>query len=160
MFNRKKKKTGSNVPSQYTVPPMPEMNITEICQYETPYGRCTKWDNKCDKKYEQILKENKTMLNEFDKYKFIKKSKSELASDEIINRISQKLWDDSGYNVVYMLGIINYLSAMAKQMRSYDTYSKKDLTTLIASIKNGNETPDEIKNLVDIVLEELNKKDD
>lgn len=100
------------------------------------------------------------MLNEFDKYKFIKKSKSELASDEIINRISQKLWDDSGYNVVYMLGVINYLSAMAKQMRSYDTYSKKDLITLIASIKNGNETPDEIKNLVDIVLEELNEKDD
>lgn len=99
------------------------------------------------------------MLNEFDKYKFIKKSKSELASDEIINRISQKLWDDSGYNVVYMLGVINYLSAMAKQMRSYDTYSKKDLITLIASIKNGNETPDEIKNLVDIVLEELNKKE-
>ncbi len=100
------------------------------------------------------------MLNEFDKYKFIKKSKSELASDEIINRISQKLWDDSGYNVVYMLGVINYLSAMAKRMRSYDTYSKKDLITLIASIKNGNETPDEIKNLVDIVLEELNEKDD
>ena len=100
------------------------------------------------------------MLNEFDKYKFIKKSKSELASDEIINRISQKLWDDSGYNVVYMLGVINYLSAMAKQMRSYDTYSKKDLITLIVSIKNGNETPDEIKNLVDIVLEELNEKDD
>ena len=99
------------------------------------------------------------MLNEFDKYKFIKKSKSELASDEIINRISRKLWDDSGYNVVYMLGVINYLSAMAKQMRSYDTYSKKDLITLIVSIKNGNETPDEIKNLVDIVLEELNKKE-
>lgn len=99
------------------------------------------------------------MLNEFDKYKFIKKSKSELASDEIINRISQKLWDDSGYNVVYMLGVINYLSAMAKQMRSYDTYSKKDLITLIASIKNGNETPDEIKKFVDIVLEELNKKE-
>lgn len=99
------------------------------------------------------------MLNEFDKYKFIKKSKSELASDEIINRISQKLWDDSGYNVVYMLGIINYLSEMVKKMRSYDTYSKKDLITLIASIKNGNETPDEIKKLVDIVLEELNKKE-
>lgn len=99
------------------------------------------------------------MLNEFDKYKFIKKSKSELASDEIINRISQKLWDDSGYNVVYMLGIINYLSEMVKEMRSYDTYSKKDLITLIASIKNGNETPDEIKKFVDIVLEELNEKE-
>ena len=60
------------------------------------------------------------MLNEFNKYKFIKKSESELASDEIINSISRKLWNDNGYNVVYMLGIVNYLSAMAKQMRNYD----------------------------------------
>lgn len=26
------------------------MNITGICQYETPCGWCTKWDKKCDKK--------------------------------------------------------------------------------------------------------------
>lgn len=99
------------------------------------------------------------MLNEFNKYKFIKKSESELASDEIINRISQKLWNDSGYNVAYMLGIVNYLSAMARQMRNYDTYSKKDLITLIAAIKDGDGTPDEIKKLIDIVLEELKDKE-
>ena len=95
------------------------------------------------------------MLNEFNKYKFIKKSESELASDEIINSISQKLWNDSGYNVVYILGIVNYLSAMARQMSNYDTYSKKDLITLISSIKDDDSTPDEIKNLIDVVLEEL-----
>lgn len=95
------------------------------------------------------------MLNEFMKYKYIKKSESELASDEIC----RKLWNDSGYNVAYMLGIVNYLSAMAKQMRSYDTYSKKDLIMLITSIKDNNETPDEIKKLVDIVLEELKEKE-
>lgn len=99
------------------------------------------------------------MLNEFNKYKFIKKSESELTSDEIINSISQKLWNDSGYNVVYILGIVNYLSAMARQMSNYDTYSKKDLITLIAAIKDGDSTPDEIKNLVDIVLKELNEKE-
>lgn len=99
------------------------------------------------------------MLNEFNKYKFIKKSESELASDEIINSISQKLWNDSGYNVVYILGIVNYLSAMARQMSNYDTYSKKDLITLIAAIKDGDSTPDEIKKLVDIVLKELNEKE-
>ena len=99
------------------------------------------------------------MLNEFNKYKFIKKSESELASDEIINSISRKLWNDSGYNVVYMLGVVNYLSAMTKQMRKYDTYSKKDLITLIAAIKDGDSTPDEIKKLVDIVLKELNEKE-
>ena len=99
------------------------------------------------------------MLNEFNKYKFIKKSESELASDEIINSISQKLWNDSGYNVVYILGIVNYLSAMARQMSNYDTYSKKDLITLIAAIKDGDSTPDEIKKLIDIVLKELNEKE-
>ena len=95
------------------------------------------------------------MLNEFNKYKFIKKSESELASDEIINNLSRKLWNDSGYNVAYMLGVVNYLSVLAKPMRSYDTLSKADLIKCIEYIKDGNETPDEIKKLVDIVLEEL-----
>jgi hypothetical protein len=99
------------------------------------------------------------MLSEFNKYKFIKKSESELASDEIINNLSRKLWNDSGYNVAYMLGIVNYLGAMAKQMRSNDAFTKKDLVMLIASIKDSDETPDEIKNLVDIVLEELKEKE-
>ena len=99
------------------------------------------------------------MLNEFNKYKFIKKSESELATDEIIDTLSRKLWNDSGYNVAYMLGVVNYLSAMAKQMRSYDALTKKDLVTLIAAIKDGNETPEEIKKLVDIVLEELKEKE-
>ena len=65
------------------------------------------------------------MTNEFNKYKFIKKSESELASDEIVNNLSRKLWNDSGYNVAYALGVVNYLSRLAKQMRSYDTLSKK-----------------------------------
>lgn len=99
------------------------------------------------------------MLNEFDKYKFIKKSESELASDEIIDNLSRKLWNDSGYNIAYMLGVVNYLSAMAKQMRSYDALTKKDLIRCIDGIKDGNETPDEIKKLVGIVLEELKEKE-
>jgi hypothetical protein len=99
------------------------------------------------------------MINEFNKYKFIKKSESELATDEIINTLSRKLWNDSGYNVAYMLGVVNYLSALAKQMRSYDTLSKTDLIRCIEYIKEGNETPDEIKRLVDIVLEELKEKE-
>ena len=99
------------------------------------------------------------MLNEFMKYKYIKKSESELASDEIVNNLSRKLWNDSGYNVAYLLGIVNYLKAMATQMRSHDSYSKKDLMMCIASIKDGTEIPDEIKKLVDIVLEELKDKE-
>lgn len=99
------------------------------------------------------------MINEFNKYKFIKKSESELASDEIINNLSRKPWNDSGYNVAYMLGVVNYMSALVKQMRYYDALTKKDLIKFIAALKEGNETPDEIKSLVDIVLEELKEKE-
>ena len=99
------------------------------------------------------------MLNEFMKYKFIKKSESELASDEIVNNLSRKLWNDSGYNIAYMLGVVNYLSALARGMKSYDTLTKKDLIRCIECFKDGNETPDEIKKLVDIVLEELKEKE-
>ena len=99
------------------------------------------------------------MMNEFMKYKFIKKSKSELASDEIVHNLSRKLWNDSGYNIVYLLGIINYLKGMATAMRDSDYYSKKDLMRLIASFKDDDDNPDEIKSLVDIILEELEEKE-
>lgn len=99
------------------------------------------------------------MIDEFMKYKFIKKSKSELASDEIVNNLSRKLWNDSGYNIVYLLGIINYLKNMVTAMRDSDYYSKKDLMRLIASFKDGDDYPDEIKSLVDTILEELEVKE-
>ena len=99
------------------------------------------------------------MIDEFMKYKFIKKSKSELASDEIVNNLSMKLWNDSGYNIVYVLGMINYLKSMVIAMRDSDYYSKKDLMRLIASFKDGDDYPDEIKSLVDTILEELEGKE-
>lgn len=99
------------------------------------------------------------MIDEFMKYKFIKKSKSELASDEIVNNLSRKLWNDSGYNIVYLLGIINYLKNMVTAMRDSDYYSKKDLMRLIASFKDGDDYPDEIKSLVNTILEELEEKE-
>ncbi len=99
------------------------------------------------------------MINDLNKYKFIKKSESELASEEIVNKLSNKLWRDSGYHIAYMLGVVNYMSALVKQMRDYDILTKKDLIKFISALKEGNETPDDIKNLVDIVLEELKAKE-
>ena len=98
------------------------------------------------------------MLNEFIKYQYIEKSESELASDEIINSLSRKLWKDSGYNIAYMLGAVNYLVAIAKRMRNDDVLTKEYIIKCISSIKDGNEIPDEIKKLVDIVLKEFKEK--
>lgn len=93
------------------------------------------------------------------KYKWIEKTKSELASDEIVNSLARKLWNDRGYNVIYLLGIVNYLKTMVSAMRDSDCYSKKDLIKLIASFKDGDDSPDEIRSFVDIVLEELKEKE-
>jgi hypothetical protein len=99
------------------------------------------------------------MINEFMKCKYIQKSKSELASDEIINNLSRKLWADSGYNVAYMLGAVQYLNVLARQMKSNAYLTKKDLIMFMDAIKNGNETPMEIKNIIDIMVKELNDKE-
>lgn len=99
------------------------------------------------------------MINAWTKYKFIEKTESELAADEIVNNLSRKLWNDSGYNTAYLLGIINYLKMMASAMRDSDYYSKKDLIRLIASFKDDDNNPDEIKHFVDIILDEFKKKE-
>ena len=99
------------------------------------------------------------MLDEFNKYKFIKKSKSELAADEIIQNISRKLWNDQGYNDIYRLGAIMVLKAMIEGCRHSDAYTKKDLLMVLASQKNYDDTSDDIKNLIDSILEEFDSKD-
>jgi hypothetical protein len=95
------------------------------------------------------------MLDEFNKYKFIKKSKSELAADEIVQNISRKLWNDQGYNEIYRLGAIMVLKAMIEGLRHSDAYTKKDLLMFLVSQKNYNDTSDDIKNLIDTILEEF-----
>ena len=99
------------------------------------------------------------MLNDFTKYNLIKKTKSELAMDEITNGICHKLWNDSDYNVAYMLGVVNYLTVLAKQMKNDDVLTKRYIIKAIATLKEGNEVPDKIKELIDIVLEELKGKE-
>jgi hypothetical protein len=103
-----------------------------------------------------ILWQRRTdMLDEFNKYKFIKKSKSELVADEIVQNISRKLWNDQGYNEIYRLGAIMVLKAMIESLRHSDAYTKKDLLMFLASQKNYNDTSDDIKNLIDSILEEF-----
>ena len=99
------------------------------------------------------------MLDELYKYNFTKKSKSDLASDAILNNIYHKMWDDRGYTTGYYLGVVNQLKSMIKGMRDDHTFSQKDLLMLLASSKNYDETPDEIKSLIDDILEECNYKE-
>jgi hypothetical protein len=95
------------------------------------------------------------MLNEFNQYKFLKKSKSELAVDEIIQSISRKLWDEKGYNTVYHLGAIVQLKCMIKGMKDDYSLTKNDLLAILASAKSYDDASEEIKSLIDDILEEF-----
>ena len=98
------------------------------------------------------------MIN-FNNYNFIKKSESELTQDEIMNGIYRKLWDEKGYTTVYYLGAISQLKAMVKNMKDNTSFSKKELLMIIADMKNYPEVPDEIKILVNDILEEFDYKE-
>ena len=100
------------------------------------------------------------MLEELKKYKYIKKSNSELESEEIMNNIFAKMWKDNGYNTIYYLGIIDYLKRMAKILGESDTFGRNDLLKLISILKTNDDAPDEIKNLVTMILDEFDYKED
>ena len=99
------------------------------------------------------------MLDDFYKYNFIKKSKSELATETILNNIYHKMWDDRGYQSVYYLGAINQLKGMIKGMRDDYSFTKKDMLMILASQKKCADAPDEIKSLIDDILEECDYKE-
>ena len=95
------------------------------------------------------------MTNDFNKYKISERSKFEIASDEITLGIYNKLWDELGYNSMYYLGAVGFLRSMAKSLNRRDKYMKKYLLNVINGIKQIEGVPDNIKELVDVVLEEF-----
>lgn len=99
------------------------------------------------------------MLEEF-KNKYIKKSKSELEIDKIKNNMCNKLWKDSDYNTAYYLGAITQLKIIVESMRESDCLKRDDILSLIKSYKIIDNMPNEIKNLVDIILDEFYYKED
>ena len=98
------------------------------------------------------------MINDFYKYKITEKSKFELAADEITLGITNKIWGELGYNSVYYLGAVGFLRSMAKSIGKRDEYTKMYLLDVINSIKQIDGAPENIKELVDVVLEEFEYK--
>ena len=98
------------------------------------------------------------MLNEFDKYKITERSKFELASEKITLGIYNKIWGELGYNSIYYLGAVSFLRSMAKSLNRRDEYTKAYLLDVINGIKQIEGVPDNIKELVDVTLEEFEYK--
>lgn len=95
------------------------------------------------------------MTNDLNKYKIAERSKFELATDEITLGIYNKIWGELGYNSIYYLGAVSFLRCMAKSTSRRDEYTKAYLLDAINSIKQIEGVPDNIKELVDVVLEEF-----
>ena len=98
------------------------------------------------------------MINDLNKYKIAERSKFELASDSITFGIYDKLWSEFGYNSIYYLGAVGFLRSMAKSLHRRDEYTKEYLLDVINSIKQIEGVPDNIKELVDVTLEEFEYK--
>ena len=99
------------------------------------------------------------MLEELKKYKYIKKLKSELETDKLINNVTNKLWIDNGYATILYLGAINQLKILAEGLRKCDHINQKDILMLISSYKTNKDAPDEIKNLAKIIVDEFDYKE-
>ena len=91
------------------------------------------------------------MLNQ---YKFTKKSNSELELEKLLNNT---IWNN-GYSTIYYLGAINQLKMLAEALGTYHTINKTDILAIIHSWKTNDDVPDEIKNLVDMILDEFDYK--
>jgi hypothetical protein len=98
------------------------------------------------------------MINDLNKYKVAERSKFELVSDEITLGIYNKIWGELGYNSIYYFGAVSFLRSMAKSLNRRDEYTKTYLLDVIDSIKKIEGVPDNIKELVDVVLEEFEYK--
>ena len=99
------------------------------------------------------------MIEELKKYKFIKKSKSELETEKLIDNLTLKLWQEHDYLTIYYLGILSQFKAIAKGLGPHGTINRDDILMLINTFKTNDDAPDEIKNLVDMILDEFDYKE-
>ena len=95
------------------------------------------------------------MLEELYKYNFVKKTKSELESDRILNDISKKLWDNAGYVAVHNPGAVNQLKSIAQAIKKHGPL---DLDTVLKAISLFKDS-EGVSDLVDMILEEFDYKE-
>lgn len=100
------------------------------------------------------------MLDELKKYKYIKKSNFELETDRIIDNISRDLWKNSEYLKTYYLGILCQFHAIAQGLGPHGTINRDNILMLINTFKTNDDAPDEIKKLVDMILDEFDYKEE
>lgn len=98
-------------------------------------------------------------MERFDKFHEIKrKTDSQVALDELLNSISNRLWDVNGYHSVYQMAIVQYVSGLVKCLNKDNYLTREDLLMLLENFANEENIIEEVKIFVDKVLDEFNYK--
>ena len=92
-------------------------------------------------------------------YKYFMMSESERKSDEIMNGLCRKLWNESGYAVAYWLGAVNQLKGIARSLKDSCALDKHCCLEFMKAFKTTDDVPDEVKNLIDTILNEFKDKE-
>lgn len=95
------------------------------------------------------------MIEKFNEYRYIKKSKSELEADKIVHNITNKLWNDASYTTIYNLGAVGQLKVIAQCVKRYGSI---DLDTVLKVISTYKES-EGVSGFVDAILEEFDYKE-
>lgn len=94
-----------------------------------------------------------------DKFKHIEKTNSETTIKEIIDGITNKLWMQSDYSTVFYLGVVANLKQFAKAFKEPCEITREDCLKIMSTYKTDDNVPDKIKNLIDVILEEFDYKE-
>lgn len=94
-----------------------------------------------------------------DKFRLMEKTKSEIATDEIMDGITKKLWMQSDYATAFYLGIVANLKHFAKTFKEPCEITREDCLKIMSTYKTDNNVPDKIKDLIDIIFEEFDYKE-
>ena len=95
------------------------------------------------------------MIEQLNKYKFIKKTKSELEADNIVQDVINKLWQDAYYTTIYNLGAVCQLKTIAQALDKYGRLDRDDILKLISTYKES----EGVSDLVNMILEEFDYKE-
>ena len=86
-------------------------------------------------------------------------SESGRESEKIVQSLCLKLWKDSGYAVAYWLGAVNQLKFMAQSLKGSYALNRECCLEIVKNLKTTEEVPDEVKNLIDTILDEFKDKE-
>lgn len=96
------------------------------------------------------------MLKDF---RYLNMLESERESEKIMQSLCRKLWNDSGYAVAYWLGAVNQLKCIARSLKGSHALDRHCCLEFMKTFKTIEDVPDEVKNLIDIILDEFEDKE-